>query len=92
MACGCNRKQNGGCNRRPNFGCNNADFQEYDDFLDIFEASERCTGPYTWNGYVWYDIEVEYSGPFFGSYRRPEPRGCGNRRNGNGGCGCGCND
>lgn len=81
MACGCNR-----CNQRReerNSGC----IQQYDNFLDIFEREERCTGPYTWNGYVWYDMEVTYNGPFFGS-RRPEPRncGCGNRN-----CGCGCN-
>lgn len=65
----------------------------YDDFLDIFENEDRYTGPYTWNGYVWYEVEVEYNGPFFGSNRRPEPRnndcGCRRAERRNNDCGCG---
>lgn len=94
--CGCSR--NSGCNRNSGFqgSRNQCDrgFETYDDFTEIFASEERNVGPYTWNGYVWYDIEVEFSGPYFGGRTRSDNRtgnGCGrNGGNNNGRCGCGC--
>lgn len=100
-SCGCSRniERNEGCNRQastcsrntcsgnamPFSGCGN-NFQTYDNASEAFSNGSNV-GPHTWNGYVWYDVEVEFSGPFYSSNNCGCNRGCSR------GCsrGCGCN-
>lgn len=83
--CGCRRPEprECGCGRPEPRECGCGRHEAREGGCGAFPGAQDTRSNQSWKGYVWYEVEVNYDGPFYTPARRPEPR--------RGGCDCGCN-